>query len=169
MQLQKGASGLLGWLALKVTGRNPPLFGDSVVPTIEVGDNYLLAGEFLTETVTGTFTTGNQDSSTMSFTVPNGKVYRVLSIGADLSLDAADKAFVASWAAFISLQGQGAGYIAASLMDPVGNVGRAGALYLARPLLLPPAARMNVFVRTGTVLSANATVHAYMVRQTIDA
>ena len=90
MDLQKGPLGVLGWFALKVTGRNPPGFGDSVVPVVEVGDNYLATSELQIQraamaTLLATFTS-------QSFTVPNGKVWRLIAASMFGTNDAADAA-----------------------------------------------------------------------------
>lgn len=92
MQLQKGPLGILGWFALKVTGRNPPAFGDAVVPVVEVGDNYLATSELQMQTslIPSTLTV----SQTILFTVPAGKCWRLIGAGGYLTLNVADAGFV---------------------------------------------------------------------------
>lgn len=88
MQLQKGPIGLLGAFALKVLGRNPPQFGDSVTPTVEVMDQYLASGELDVQT-TGNFDVAGT-SNNAQLVVPTGKVWRVLCAGITVTTNAAD-------------------------------------------------------------------------------
>lgn len=93
MDLQKGPSGILGWFALKVTGRNPPNFGDAVVPVVEVGDNYLASGELkINSNSTAPALTS---SFSRVFTVPQGKCWRVISAGGYIVMNVADVALIA--------------------------------------------------------------------------
>jgi len=94
VELQKGPLGLLGWFALKVTGHNPPLFGDAVVPVVEMGDNYLLTSELQIKQPAAGVNTGTVASWSSVFTVTSGKVWRVLGAGSYVALNAADVAIV---------------------------------------------------------------------------
>jgi hypothetical protein len=90
MQLQKAGKGILGAFGLKVTGNNPPLFGDAVVPVADVFDQYLADAELQVNNQVLATNLAAFNSST--FTVPNGKCWRL--IGASLvgQLNAADAA-----------------------------------------------------------------------------
>lgn len=170
-QLQKAAQGLLGWFSLKVNGRNPLLFGDTVLPVVESGDNYLLQGELATETVLGTnIPIGSSGGAIMTITVPANKVYRVLSIGVDLGLAAADTAFLTDWWCGVNIGGI-SGFLFASLTqlpnNPAANA-RIGAFYLPRPLLLPPGSIITAQQRTSANVTVAAPQHLYLLRQSID-
>jgi hypothetical protein len=90
MDLQKGPLGILGWFSLKVTGRNPPGFGDSVVPVVEVGDNYLATSELQLQIATTNLSLATFNGTT--FTVPNGKCWRLIAASWAVGLNAADVA-----------------------------------------------------------------------------
>jgi hypothetical protein len=92
MQLQKGPLGILGWFALKVTGRNPPGFGDSVIPVVEVGDNYLATSELQIQRQAVALLLAVNTGAT--FVVPNGKIWRLIAAGAFGTNNAADNALV---------------------------------------------------------------------------
>jgi hypothetical protein len=171
MQLQKAAQGLLGWFSLKTTGRNPPVFGESLLPVVEMGDNYLLQGELSAENVLGTNIGIGSSSGQITFQVPANKVYRVLAIGADLALAAADNAFTTDWYIFVNFAAPSSltGYIFAGAMQAsaAGNA-RIGAFYLPRPLLLPPSASIVVGFRSSANLTVAASNHGSLIRQSID-
>jgi len=92
VQLQKGPLGILGWFALKVTGRNPPVFSDSVVPVVEVGDNYLATSELQIQRQAVALLLAVNTGAT--FVVPNGKVWRLIAAGSFGTNNAADNALV---------------------------------------------------------------------------
>lgn len=94
MQLQKGPIGLLGAFALKVLGRNPPAFGDSVVPIVDVYDQYLNQGEQQVKSSAVALNIGVPFLN-VTFTVPTSKCWRVLGAGGFVSLNAADAALIA--------------------------------------------------------------------------
>jgi hypothetical protein len=103
--------------------------------------------------------------------VPANKAWRVLSIGVDLGLAAADAAFISDWFGYVSTTGADTGLLAAGLTTLVGNPGggiRVGVFFFPRPLLITPGMSLRFFQRT----SANATVaaaqHAYVLRQEFD-
>jgi hypothetical protein len=94
MQLQKGPLGLLGAFALKVLGQNPPNFGDTVIPIADVYDQYLATSELQIQraamaTALATFTS-------TSFTVPAGKVWRLIAASMAGANNAADAALVST-------------------------------------------------------------------------
>lgn len=75
MRLQKSPLGLLGAFLLKTDGRNPADFGETVVPTTDVTDHYVLPQqEIARATVT---ITGPAVGANVGLTVPQGEIWRV--------------------------------------------------------------------------------------------
>lgn len=77
MRLQKAAAGLLSLMELKVDGGNPPEFGNTVTPIIDVAEFYTVPNQ-LVVTATGNVT-ANGDAVT--YTVPAGYMLRVRQVG----------------------------------------------------------------------------------------
>lgn len=173
MQLQKGPVGLLGALALKVLGRNPPQFGDAVVPTVEVLDQYLAQGELDTQT------TGNIDvvgtSNNGALTVPSGKCWRVLCVGFNVTTNAAD--IVDGYRVGFAIQPPAG---AASLVPtayqnvppaPAGATanGTRFGYYFPRPLFLPPAWGILFQIDTDRAITTQVRMNGFLLRQQFDA
>jgi len=74
--LQKAPSGLLGLFDLKTQGYNPNLFGDRVTPVVDVRAFYGVNNL----DVLSTSSAGSATASTLVFTVPDLRIYRVLGI-----------------------------------------------------------------------------------------
>lgn len=90
--LQKSPLGLLGALALKTLGRNPDQFSSSVMPTMDVYDQYLATSEL--QMVVDTTNLTLTGETTKTFTVPTGKVWRLIAAGGRTGLNAADVALI---------------------------------------------------------------------------
>jgi len=88
MDLQKAPSGILGWFGLKVGGRNPPGFSDFITPVVEVGDHYLATSELQIQRQAMALALAVGTS--VDFTVPQGKVWRVIAAGSFGTNNAAD-------------------------------------------------------------------------------
>lgn len=148
MQLQKGPIGLLGAFALKVLGRNPTQFGDTITPTIDVFDHYLSSGEL--QRVGQTITIGiGALTANADQTVPNGKVWRVLGIGAAFVINAADAGL--AFASHFSVKSPGGVTLTQIFSaNSVGSsTGRTVGFYAGRPLTLPGGWAIN-FVHTAS-------------------
>jgi hypothetical protein len=139
MRLQKAPSGLLGAFDLKVEGRNPDEFSDTVVPVVDVYDQYLALNS---EVVPGSvLITNPATSNTVTHTVPQGQQWRLLAWGGDGVLAVADAALVIAWNTAV----YGPGGIDTVMVQPHGNMTRGGDTNRAaaigfvspRPLLLP--------------------------------
>jgi hypothetical protein len=99
-QLQKWPLGLLASLNMKVGGIAPTELGQSVVGVIDVLDLYLAQGELriLRDNTAPALT----QSWTRVFTVPAGKVWRVISAGGFNVLNVADVALIVQGAVGIT-------------------------------------------------------------------
>lgn len=104
MKLQKSPIGLLGAFALKVLGRAPDKFGDTVLPTVDVFDLYLAKSELKgVQTAAFVINIGGSIVNSPDLVVPNGKVWRVLALSTFTTLNIADTALVfSSWFMAIS-------------------------------------------------------------------
>lgn len=174
MQLQKAAQGLLGWFNLKTTGRNPPTFGDTVTPVVDIGDSYLVQGELdisqATAIATGATTSGNS-----TLTVPNGKFWRVLAVALQVTPNGADIGIAQDVSVrVLPPAGAGTPCVIASAVFPVAAAG-AGlnshlwGLYLPRPLLLPSGWALLYQINLDRAASINVAGSCFALRQQIDA
>lgn len=166
MKLQTAPSGLLGWFNQKVLGQNPDTFGNVVTPVVEIGDNYLLQGQLVSEQVVGTMV-ATDTSSLAQFTVPAASIWRVLCVAGQVSIDPADVAKNFAWIAYLTLNGITA-YLAGGALA-AGSAGRVGAYFFPRPLLLPPGARITIYVTSSAAVANPATPHCTILRQVFDA
>lgn len=168
--LQKAALGVLGWFNLKVLGQNPLQFSDVVMPVVEVGDNYLLQGELATESILGTNAgIGSFGGPPMTISVPAGHVYRILAVGCDFGIAAADNAFATDFFATAAISGT-SGLIVSQVTTGAQSpgAGRFGAFYFPRPLVLAGGSSINVTQRSSGALTVAASQHMYLLRQSID-
>lgn len=152
MDLQKGPSGILGWFALKVTGRNPPLFSDAVVPVAEVGDNYLATSELQVK-----LAQSNTNLSTFTgqtLTVPQGKVWRVICASCLCNLNAADVALVSEVSVGIQTPNIAPQSVLAAAAVQSGNIYRVTTMIARPPIFLPS----GVSLVGGLATSAAITV-----------
>ena len=151
--LHKAPQGILGAFALKTLGQNPDVFGGTIRPGVDVFDHYLfdeLQRRFDNPVVTNPATV----SSLGSIIVPQGQVYRILAIGVNGALDAADVALTGLVSVSVNPT-QSPGPINIWSADFVkGGVFVQAGLYLPRPLTLPPGWEVNCTV----VLSAAPAV-----------
>lgn len=90
--LQKAPLGLLGAFALKVLGVNPDFFGRTVVPIADVYDQYLATTELQIKQGSAVAAIGSGSEFPATFTVPAGKVWRVIGGSISGSLNVADAA-----------------------------------------------------------------------------
>jgi hypothetical protein len=173
MQLQKGPVGLLGALALKVLGRNPPQFGDAVVPTVEVLDQYLAQGELDVQA------TGNVDvvgtTNNAQILVPSGKCWRVLCVGFNVTTNAAD--IVDGYkVGFAILPPAGVGNLVPTAYKDVPPAPAGATLngtrfgyYFPRPLFLPPAWGILFQIDTDRAITTQVRMQGFLLRQQFDA
>lgn len=153
MRLTAAPLGLLGAFALKVLGKNPDGFGDTVSPVVDVYDQYLQTTENRT---IGAIGIGARTVS-MTHTLPDRFCWRVLAIGVNFTLDAADIALTATVITSVTSPA-----VAGTIIEPCGTMvvngatgtNRALGHLLPRPLLLLPG---NSII-TRVYLSANVTV-----------
>lgn len=168
MNLQKASQGLLSWFNLKTTGQNPNVFGDSIVPIVDVGDNYLAQGELGIDTITQA--SGLVSFLSMDFTVPNGKVWRVHAAGGDIGLNVADTALTSR--GFVQVLAPDAGVIGCNLSNgPVEAVGvspREIGFFAARPIFLTPQWRVRVGFLFSGALTVSVNGHAALFRNQFD-
>jgi len=140
-QLQKPALGLLGALQLKIGGLLPALFGGTIVPTIDVYDQYLAQGELKVVQNTVPISLVNTTSA-LRTTVPNGKAWRVLGVGGYWNFAAADVALIVQGSVWVVAPGINPG---AELSCPVftynvpqlGQSTRSFGYQCPRPIFLP--------------------------------
>ena len=131
-------------MGLKVTGKNPPEFGDSVTPTVDVADFYGLTN-LSTQIATGML---HNSGDTLTLTVPAGYVWRVHSLGLRMALiQAADDCV-----AFLGVQLNASAVIAPLLAGSIWS-GLAHndnlycvARYFDRPFLAPPGALLTGYL-----------------------
>lgn len=159
MQLQKYPLGLLGALALKVTGRAPPVFSDALVPVVDVYDQYLAQGELQRVGQTITLLAATK-SITGQQSVPAGKCWRLLGFGQSFVINAADVALSYVGSLSITTPG-GAGTLGLFNEVAIGfDTGRATAFTLPRPIFLPSGWGVNFGAFTTAAAPANNVIVA---------
>jgi len=167
MDLQKGPLGILGWFALKVTGRNPPGFGDSVVPVVEVGDNYLATSELQIQRQAVALLIAVNTAA--SFTVPNGKVWRLIAAGSFGTNNAADNALVS--VDQIALQSPSSGVFSVPIVFgayQTGANGRGCAGNFRPPIFLPSGWIVTWSRNQSAAVTVTANVQFGIVYQEFD-
>lgn len=169
MDLQKGPLGILGWFALKVTGRNPPAFGDSVLPVVEVGDNYLATSELQLQTAQPNIGIG-ASSATSTFAVPQGKVWRVIGAGLVGGTNIADVAFTSLIAIYVKSPNSGviSVPIASGAKDPGGQSLRQFGATFRPPIFLPSGWSLQVNITFNNVLTVAAGQNVGVMLQEFD-
>lgn len=168
MQLQKAPSGILGWFALKVGGFNPPAFGDAVQPVVEVGDHYLATSELqLQRTALATALTG---FNPQDFTVPNGKVWRLLGASMYGALNAADVALASIITIGVKspLSTVFVVNLSTSPKDPGGMGTRAWATCFRPPLFLPSGWTVEVALTTSGAITITSNMQCGLMYQEFD-
>jgi putative lipoic acid-binding regulatory protein len=158
MQLQKSPIGLLGAFALKVLGRNPQQFGDQVVPVVDVYDQYLAIGELQILTGSG-LATALAAFNSVSFTVPNGKAWRLKAASLIGSLNAADAAVVSVQT--IALQSPNSAPFSVRLatrQDPANAGVRHVAWQSGTPIFLPSGWKVTFELWTVTAITVTSTL-----------
>lgn len=169
--LQKSPLGVLGAFALKVLGRNPDKFGDTVLPTADVYDQYLLQTELQMQIVSAGITVAAFSNASVLL-VPPGKIWRVLSVGTQgATITGADLALV--WAVIISAinpAGTQAVVTTGVLVGsaPIGAV-RGHGLYLPRPLVLPGGWGLRFQFSTSAAVANANSIQNVALYQEIDA
>jgi len=168
VQLQKAPLGLLGAFALKVLGRNPPQFSDVVVPTADVYDQYLATQELQQLTVAGNANLAA--SNTRTFTVPNGKVWRLIGAGAQIGLNVADVALKSIITVNIQSPNGGLpdGLIGSGVTDTGGAAFRAFGLALRPPIFLPSGWIVGLGLNTSAALTVAVPMQGTVLVQEID-
>lgn len=173
MDLQKAPQGVLGALSLKVGGRNPPFFSDALVGTAEIFDHYLELASV--STVTGTMVIGADVSSSMTLTVPVGKIWRVVGVAIDITFGAADTAKIFNASVFsqnlpTQTSPSPTNNFPLAFGQLVGSTTfRCWSLLFPRPLLMGPGQQLQGLVLSSAVLAANATsLFLWALRQEFD-
>jgi len=156
-RLQKAPLGLLGLFDLKTLGDNPSEFGTTVSPSTDVTDLY--AQDL--QQVPGVAGTGLTLNSLMTLTVPNGVVWRVLNVFADVTLNVADVALDSTLVLFADIAGAGVAFEwAAYDATAVNNVNRRIGKYFDRPLVLRPGERLNAVLDFTPSVAATGNLRA---------
>lgn len=141
MRLQKAPAGLLGAFDLKVEGRNPPDFGEAIVGTVDVYDQYLAQNQKIDRQTLSIPNPSTQNAGI--HTVPAGKCWRLLTVSYTGVLDAADAALTVFAQTRLASDPNNS---VVALMEPNGRLATGGAnarlvslaFTLPRPLFLPP-------------------------------
>lgn len=151
--LQKAPLAVLSAFELKVLGHNPNELGSVVLPIADIFEHYLSdrVREQLAQPSIGI----GARTSTTTFT-PTTQIWRLLNIGVNLTLDAADTALTGHIQTSITSPSA-----SGSITQPVGAMTKGGAtglqlvagFYLPRPLLVFPG--MQIALRV--TLSGNVT------------
>lgn len=170
MQLQKAPSGLLGWFQLKVGGFNPPGFSDTVVPVVEVGDNYLATSELQINVGAG-LPTALAAFNSVQFTVPAGKAWRLKAASLIGALNVADVALLSICT--IAIQSPNSAPFAVRLAvrnDPGGGgaLPRAVAWQSATPIFLPSGWKVSFELWTSAAITVTSTLLTAALYQEID-
>lgn len=167
MNLQKGPLGVLGAFSLKVLGRNPTGFGDSVSPVVDVYDQYLASGELQVNNQALATSLAAFNSST--FTVPNGKVWRLMGASLVGALNAADAALLSTLAVAIQSPNstpQGCRVAAGQ------TIATAGARFVAAvfrpPIFLPSGFKVALELWTSAAITVTSNLQATVLVQEFD-
>lgn len=139
LPLHKPPAGLLAALDLKTLGHNPDALERGIRGTIDVYDQYLLAQQ---QVVTVQNTTTIATFLTLTLSVPQDTVYRVLGWSMGLSMDIADVALTT--AVNFAISSGAGGFAGHTYLPPAGALTSTGlatfrtaAHYAERPLWLP--------------------------------
>jgi hypothetical protein len=155
--LQKAPRGLLAAFGLKVLGKNPDVFADSVMGVADVYDQYLSESELKT---TGAIATLIAATTSISSTllVPQGKCWRVLCDGIGFSINAADVAlqFACTYAVIQPGVVSPAQYKSEVAIGT--TLGRSSGHYFPRPLFLPSGWGLNIQLSSQSTAPANNVV-----------
>lgn len=171
MQLQKSPIGLLGAFALKVLGRNPQAFGDTITPTVDVYDQYLAQGELKISTLSSNVNLATFNAR--SFTVPAGKAWRLIGLGGNYTPNAADVAVLGKLSGAITspdsaplafITGSSGGGLAVAVGAAGVNFGQA----FRPPIFLPSGWSVAVTLVSATAWTVAAPFAAELMLQEID-
>lgn len=168
MNLQKAGLGILGAFGLKVTGQNPPLFGDAVLPVADVFDQYLATSELQLKLDQSNVNLATFNGS--SFTVPNGKVWRVIGAGWGGAVNAADVALKSIIDIGITSPNSAPAsvVIASGAPDPGGAVTRAFGANFRPPIFLPSGWTISLAFFTSAALTVTFARSAGVFYQEFD-
>lgn len=165
--LQKACIALAGALDLKVGGRNPDKFGDTVLPTVEVFDQYL-AGEELQRASTAAFNLAiAATNAAANLSVPPGKAWRVLGAGLASNVNVADAALLFDCVISVNQPGLTPPVVIFAQTMNGSTLSRLGGLYFARPLFLPAgwALVFQIFARGAAPTVAISNVGSALVQE----
>lgn len=168
-KLQKSPTGLLGAFSLKVGGLNPDIFGDTIVPTVDVYDQYLNQGEQQVRNVSIATVVG-QPFVNATLTVPNFKCWRVLAVGGFVSMNAADVALIAQIGIGVVSPANPvtSALIGAAYPPQLGTSGRTVGFALRPPLFLTSGWQLSfgfTFSGNVTVAVANGAVGTALIQE----
>lgn len=173
MKLMKAPQGLMGAFELKVAGQNPQEFGNTLLPVTDMTDFYLLLN--VKEQVDDSqAVTAPGVTAASIFTVPNGKLWRLLNYCSSITLAAGDAALTGIMEASLSSPAGGP----AGVFLEGGNMNRNGVTNLRLsfgrlvpwPLLMPPGWSVTIRSNTNTapISAGTAAVHAAILVQEFD-
>lgn len=154
MNLQKAPLGVLSAFALKVIGRNPTEFGDTLVPTIDVYDQYLVNQE-LTRVQTAAILLAATTSIGVLMPVPAGRIWRVLAVGTTGNNNVADGALLFDMLVQVTTPIGGAAVPIVNDRLGGSSTSKFGAFYLGRPLVLPAGWGLSFLLTTTAAAPAN--------------
>jgi hypothetical protein len=166
VQLQKGPLALLGAFALKVGGRNPPAFGDTITPTIDVYDQYIATSELQVKNVVLATALSTFNQALMP--VPAGKAWRVLAASFFGSLNAADVALLTGIAIGALAPGGASSCNLASAFQEAGATPRSLAFTLRPPLFLPSGWQLAFAMFTNTAITVTSNIQCNALVQELD-
>jgi len=155
VDLQKYPIALLGALGLKVTGRAPPLFSDAGVPSVDVYDQYLAAGEM--KLVTTTMPTKPAASNSVTLSVPTSKAWRVIATSVYGSLNAADVALKSYLSVGVQTPSSPLAVLLTSAFDPGGAVARQVGIPLRPPIFLTSGFLLSFGLATSAAITITST------------
>lgn len=171
-RLQKAPFGILGAFDLKNMGENPAELSDTVVLVADVYDQYLADGQQVLRTqgtIANPATFGN-----VVFTVPQGKVWRLLNASIAAVFDVADAALTTHVDFRLASDPNNT---TVTLLEPTGVMTRGGstlrgakiAKTYSRPLFMPSGWTVNATVQLDAAPAVSFVFDAAILVQEFDA
>lgn len=168
MRMQTSPLGLLGAFGLKVQGKAPDQFGESIAPSVEVIDFYALASQSIKRTAQ--ITAAGAVTDTITHVVPNDTIWRVFAVASGVNLNAADLAKSVNFAQFWE---QPDGTAMPFFMGPGGGLATVAdrwAPFVPGPIVtLGPGWKLRSVMTITAALIANASFEFSVLRQELDA
>jgi hypothetical protein len=168
VQLQKAPVGILGAFALKVLGRNPTTFGETVQPIVDVYDQYLGTSELQINVGSG-LVTALAGYNAVSFTVPNAKAWRLKAASLIGALNVADAALVSTQTIGIQSPNSAPFLVrVATRQDPATTGCRHVGWQTATPIFLPSGWKVVFELWTSAAITVSSTLVTSAFIQEID-